>query len=221
MSKFRSIIQNKKILLLGPAPHVFKKERTEDYREFEVIVKVNKMVEKAEFSCDDLNSRNDVLYHCMQIDLQNGDDPYSIKEWATKKVKHVRLPFTGTDFHYKRNNNRFIKANKSYGLEFSLSPLKVFNDSVKGCDYTLPSTGILAINDLTYYGPKVLDIRGFTFGKTGYSNKYKNQTWHNNKKNRQTTSKHNVQKQIVFFKQILKNNNNIIIDKEMEISINE
>ena len=63
MSKFSKLINGKKVLLLGPAPHILDPDNTKDFEDFDVIVKVNKMVEKAEFKNDNLNNRTDVLYH--------------------------------------------------------------------------------------------------------------------------------------------------------------
>ena len=207
------------MLLLGPAPHIFDPDNTKDFEDFDVIVKVNKMVEKAEFENDDLNNRTDVLYHCMQIDIPNGDDPYSVEEWKNRGVKHVRMPFVGVEYHYKRNNNQFLKLNSQFNIEYSLSSVETFSYACSMCGDTLPSTGILAINDLIHQGPLLLDIRGFTFGKTGYSKKYKNERWHNNKEIREKVTKHCVDKQIKFMKEILKQNDNIIIDEEMKSAI--
>ena len=220
-TSFFDIINSKKVLLLGPAPHIYDPSKTEDFLDFDVIVKVNKMVEKASFLDDKLNKRNDVLYHCMHIDKQNGDEPYSIKNWKINKVKHVRMPFSGTSAHYRINNNRFIKLNKSYNLEFSISPVQVFEELVKNCDYSLPSTGITAINDLILNKPSLLDIRGFTFLKTGYKKGYKNEQWIKNKLNRERSTKHNPEKQIEFFKKLYKSHENIKIDNELLEVIND
>lgn len=220
-SSFFNIINNKKVLLLGPAPHVYSPSKTKDFQEFDVVVKVNKMVEKSSFVDENLNNRNDVLYHCVHIDRQNGDEPYSIEKWRDMKVKHVRMPFSGTSAHYRMNNNRFIKLNKDYNLEFSISPVEVFDELVKNCNYSLPSTGIAAINDLIFNKPRLLDIRGFTFLKTGYNKGYKNEQWKKNKLNRERSTKHNPEKQIEFFKKLYKNNKNIKIDNELLEVINE
>ena len=49
MSKFKNLIKGKKVLLLGPASHILNPENTSDFNNFDVIVKLNKMVEKASF----------------------------------------------------------------------------------------------------------------------------------------------------------------------------
>jgi len=216
MNTFNKLISNKKVLLLGPAPHILEPQNTSDFRDFDIIVKLNKMVEKASFVDSELNDRNDVLYHCLQVDLPNGDDPYSVEEWQSKGVKHLRIPFTGATAHYRMNINRFIGSNLSVGIKFSTMPIKVFNQLCVDCDNTLPSTGILAINDLFLQGPSVLDIRGLTFGNTGYSKDYKNERWHKNESHRKRTTKHNLKKQIVFFKRLYQNSTNIIIDKQLK-----
>lgn len=216
MSKFKNLIKGKKVLLLGPASHILNPENTSDFKNFDVIVKLNKMVEKASFSDEELNNRNDILYHCLQIDLPNGDLPYSVETWKSKGVKHLRIPFTGATAHYRMNINRFIKSNLSVGIEFSTIPIDVFNQINIDCDNTLPSTGILAISDLLLQEPEILHIRGLTFGRTGYSKEYKNDQWHKNKDHRKRTTKHNLEKQILLFKRLYKNSDNIVVDNELK-----
>jgi len=95
-------------------------------------------------------------------------------------------------------------------------PAEEFNKVQNECDGTLPSTATLAIADLINQGPKTLDIRGITFGKTGYCDRYKNDQWRKNAPNRARTTKHNPDKQIEFFKLLLKKHNFILIDEELK-----
>jgi hypothetical protein len=216
MKNFNNLIHNKRVLLLGPAEHILIEKNTSDFRDFDVVVKLNKMVEQASFSCEELNQRNDVLYHCLQIDIGNGDQPYSLDLWKKMDVKHVRIPFSGTSIHYRMNINRFLQNNKNYNFSYSVCPIQEFEKLNIDCDNTLPSTGIAAINDLVLRKPKELHIRGLTFGKTGYCKSYKNEQWHKNSQRRAKTTKHRPEKQFIFFKKLLKSNKCIIIDQELK-----
>lgn len=211
---FQSLIRDKRVLLLGPAKHILIPENTEDFRDFEVVVKLNKMVEKSSFLDEDLNNRNDILYHCLQVDIPNGDMPYSLEEWKRRGVRHVRIPFSGTTLHYRMNINRFLQKNKNLGLEFSICPTREFEDLNVLCNNTLPSTGIAAINDLLLRSPSELCIRGLTFMETPYCEEYKNEKWHKNTKNRKKTTKHDPNKQLEYFKKLYLNNN-ITLDREL------
>lgn len=218
---FKKLIKGEKVLLLGPAPHILEPNSTKDWGDFDVIVKVNKMVEKGGFIDEKLNNRTDILYHCMHIDNGNGDEPYCVKTWKEKGVKHVRMPISGASMLFVMNNIRFIQINKRYNLDFSVSPVSVYDELCRNCGNTAPNTGIAAINDLLLNGPNILDIRGFTFMKSGYMEGYKNKRWVENKKRREKSTSHRPEKQIEFFKKLLSDNKNIKIDKELQEAINE
>jgi len=215
VSGFSSLIKNKNVLFLGPAPHILDSKNTKDFHKFDVVVKLNKMVEQAIFSSEELNNRNDVLYHCLQIDHQNGDNPYSVEDWVKRNTKHLRIPFVGPNFHYRKNINRFLQLNQKFHIDHSFCSVREFNLLEKKCDGTQPSTGIIAINDLLLQKPKLLDIRGITFVKTGYCENYKNARWHDNSEIRKKTTKHNLDKQLNFFVELLKINKNIKIDPQL------
>jgi hypothetical protein len=215
---FKKKIENKRVLLLGPAPHILKKENTNDYEDFDIIVKINKMVENIVFDNQGLNKRNDVLYHCLDINLSTGDLPYSVDTWLERKVLHLRISPPPITNYFVKNINRFVHLNKDR-IENSIVDDQEYIDLMKKCGGTLPNTGTTAINDLLTQGPKELHIRGITFFCGGYAKNYKK--IYNKEEDildlYNKKSSHNVNNQINYFEKLYKENEDILfIDKELQ-----
>lgn len=209
---FKSLIEGKKVLLLGPAKHIIEPKNTQDYLDFDVVVKLNKMVEKVSFLDNGLNYKNDVLYHCLDINIPNGDLPYSIDEWKKRRVKHLRITHPPITNYYHNNITRFNKLNQKYKICNSLVSANHFFELQNKCD-TSPNTGTIAIYDLTKQNPKELHIRGITFNKTKYTNDYKEKIFFE----RKTKSQHNADKQLNFFINFYKENSSVLfLDQELK-----
>jgi len=212
MDNFRQMIEGKKVLLVGPAAYLGDKSLNLDLSKFDLIVKINKMVEKSSFSNEVLNSRNEVLYHCLDINIKNGDLPYDIDTWVKKKVKHLRITHPPVTHYYNNNLISFYNLNKNFNLENSVVSKELFF-TIQEKTGTSPNAGTIAICDLLYNNVMSLHIIGMTFCKTPYSQGYKEQIFYDNKnKNNQ----HDHDKQILFFKKLLKEyKEKIIIDDEL------
>lgn len=207
MDNFRKIIEGKDVLLLGPASYL--RDRVHDIRfdDYDLVVKINKMVEKLLFSSEEFEIRNDILYHCLDINIPNGDMPYSIRTWINKGVKHLRITHPPVTHYYARNISRFIDLNKELKIPNSIVSRGVF-EFVCRESKTSPNAGTIAICDLLNNNPSTLDIKGITFCKTPYADEYR--------KNIGKKSQHDPDKQVLFFKEIYKNNKNKIkIDNEL------
>ncbi|MDB2489840.1 hypothetical protein N9W68_00545 [Candidatus Pelagibacter bacterium] len=206
---YRSLIEGKKVLLLGPASYLKDKINEIDLNKYDVIVKLNKMVEKPSLP-ESLNDRNDILYHCIDINIANGDT-YDVKTWSEKKVGHLRIPMPAINSYYHNNIERFNRINEIYKIESSIIKPETYL-FVKNNSNTSPNTGTVAIYDLLINNPQELRIAGMTFCKTPYIKGYKEQVFYNNKRK----SQHDHDKQILFFKKMLKEyKEKIIIDDEL------
>lgn len=214
---FIDIIKNKKVLLLGPAPHILEPNRLKDWKDFDVIVKLNKMVENLKFQDEELNYANHILYHCLDINESIGDLPYSVDYWINMKVGHVRIAPPPITPYYKRNIDRFIFKN-NFKLSFSVVGKKQYLNLTKMCNNTIPNTGTFAIYDLINCCPKELHIRGITFFKGGYAKKYKNtNTSESETREVYKSSSHDIDEQINFFKYFYEQKKELIfLDKELE-----
>jgi hypothetical protein len=98
---FKNMIQGKKVLLLGPASYLYDGTFSEDLREYDVVVKLNRMVETD--ICKDFNNdRCDVLYHCINFDSSIGENPIDFKVLKEKKVSLLRIPYPPVKAWYRK-----------------------------------------------------------------------------------------------------------------------
>ena len=165
--------------------------------------------------------------------------PYPIKS-SKKKIFKI----------LKRNYDKFLHEIESFQPDFRV-PIRtdldsVFFDNLQGLVGTRPTTGLVAIMDLLQYPIKELHIKGLTFRhnllelqakcRAGdidsakineelskiYCNKYKNKkqlrySWKRTLKN----NLHNIEKELIFFKNLIKLDNRIIIDDHMKTIFND
>ena len=165
--QFKQFIEGKKILLLGPAPHILEYGKIADHEEYDTVVKLNKMVENL-----NLDTNNDILYHCLDVNPSIGDELYSIDKWISKDVRHLRISPPPIKQYYKNNINRFLFLNKNR-INYSIMKAESYNELIQMCGNSIPNTGTTAIYDIMHHNPKVLSIRGITFFKGGYADTYK------------------------------------------------
>ena len=212
---FRDFIFDKSVLLLGPASYMQENKINPNFDDYDTIIKLNKMVEKNYYYSNFDNDRCDVLYHCLDINIPNGDLPYKINAWVKSGVRHLRITHPPVTPYYKNNLDRFYYLNKDVNIKNSCVGIRDFVSVVEGSN-TSPNAGTIAIYDILQNNPKSLSIKGITFCKTPYTNGYKEDTFDKNKK-----SQHDPDKQICFFKKLLNlNNETITIDKELEMLLN-
>ena len=213
---FKDFIFDKNVLLLGPASYMQENKINPNFDDYDTIIKLNKMVEKNYYYSNFNNDRCDVLYHCLDINIPNGDLPYKINTWVNSGVKHVRITHPPVTSYYKNNLERFYYLNKDKNMKNSCVGIQDFISIVNRSN-TSPNAGTIAIYDILQNNPKSLSIKGITFCKTPYTNGYKESVFDKNKK-----SQHNPDKQILFFKSLLKEYKNIIqIDEQLERIIYE
>ena len=85
---FRDYIFEKKVLLLGPASYLYDGSFNEDLDNYDVVVKINRMVE-TELCKNFINDRCDILYHCIDVEPKYGMFQYDL-EFIKKRVKKLQ-----------------------------------------------------------------------------------------------------------------------------------
>lgn len=211
--QFEEFIKNKKVLLLGPASYFTSLVLEEDFTCYDTVVKLNKMVEKTVLATEALNNRNEILYHCLDINAKNGDLPYDIQKWIDRGVKHLRITHPPIIKHYIKNIHRFLEINKKYNIPFSVVEPDMFN-AIKHNNNTSPNAGTIAIYDIMSKKPAELRIKGMTFCKTPYGTGYKEAAFFKNKKTRRNP--HNHDNQLKVFSNFYElNKNTIRLDDEL------
>ena len=173
----KSLIENKNVVIVGPAPYLNSKKIGNLINNYDVIIRCNKgnnLIKNPEV----FGSRTDILYHCVNQHPENGG------KLDYNELKNVKLivgaypilsgqeessfsdVVDGTMGDYrqipKMMLHKFTTINKERYLSFEK----------KLC--CRPNTGIIAIKDILDLNPKSLYITGFTLFKDGYSKLYRN-----------------------------------------------
>lgn len=189
---FKNMIQGKKVLLLGPASYLYDGTFSEDLSNYDVVVKLNRMVE-TDICKNFLNDRCDILYHCLDISPQNGNFKYDLQFIKSKGVCHIRAPFPPLWSWAKSMLDIFEKENNSI-IDYSVVDTEFYNYLKHQCNNTMPNTGTIAIFDILRWIPEALTIYGITMFKGGYNKSYR--------------SKNNTEEEIQYLNNIAKNHNN-------------
>ncbi|MHA1942152.1 MAG: hypothetical protein ACW97P_10570, partial [Candidatus Hodarchaeales archaeon] len=176
---FKDMIEGKNVLLLGPASYLRDKKIDLSLDDYDVVVKINKMVEKNVLQSS-LCNRNEILYHCLDINIPNGDLPYDTELWLNRGVKHLRITHPPITAYFRNNINRFNNIPQDKRPKHSIVDSETFVWIKRGCK-TLPNAGTIAIFDLLANNPSKLTIRGVTFCKTPYCDGYKEDVFYKKK----------------------------------------
>lgn len=197
------MIEGKKVLLLGPASYLYDGTFQEDLNDYDVVVKLNRMVE-TDICKDFKNDRCDVLYHCLDISPQNGNFKYDLHFIKNKGVYHIRAPFPPLWSWAKNMLDIFEKENNSM-IDYSIVDEKFYRYLKLQCNNTMPNTGTIAIFDILRFIPETLTIYGITMFKGGYDKSYR--------------TKNNTEEEIIYLNSVSKNHNNefqkLFIKKEI------
>lgn len=212
MDDFKKIIEGKNVLLLGPASYLYDGNYKEDLNKYDIVVKVNRMVE-TNLCKNFINDRCDVLYHCLDISPKYGNLEYDLEKILKNGVEHIRIPYPPVNGWYNNMLNIFTKKNNGL-IPSSVVDTNIFLEACKGCKNTSPNTGVITIYDLLKNDPLSLTIRGITFFKGGHQKGYRSKviTEKEVEEINSRVNNHNTNNQRIFVKNILKQFNNIEYD---------
>jgi hypothetical protein len=225
-----SLINNKKVVIVGPAPYLNNKGNGEYIDSFDTVVRCNKgigLVQNPKI----FGSRTDILYHCVNQHEDNGGKLEKDKLINTKLIVGVYPPMNvgeNCSFKHCGTLNDYNNLPKDILDKFTFiskhNYLKLENEV-----QCRPNTGIVAIDNILLFQPKELYITGFTLFKDGYSKLYRNKidgknvTEKNskfvvlNRMTKETYQGHHDQYLIwLAFKKKVLNNDKVILDKELK-----
>jgi hypothetical protein len=214
MENFRQMIEGKKVLLLGPASYLYDGTYKDDLDDYDVVIKINRMVETG--LCSDFkNDRCDILYHCLDISPQHGNVKYDLKKIHSQGVKHIRIPYPPVNGWYCKMLNIFETEIKEL-IPYSVCAPELYLALVDGCGNTSPNTGVIAIFDILRNHPELLQIKGITFFKGGYNRNYREKIVTEEEVEAQNSivKNHNTNKQRLFVTSTLLKYDNVSFDEE-------
>ena len=201
-------IENKKIIIVGPAGYLQGKGLGKYIDSFDIVVRINHAIPI--LNKIDYGARTDVLYHILSRRGKDGiHKKYiteeEIKEWKKNKVVWL---ISRHDDRSKR-----IQALKHY-LNGNVDWITIksnFYNKLKKETGKAPNTGILTIMHILSLKPKTVNVIGFDFYKSGVYEKY-GDIKDNENAGVVNAVWHDVEEQIIYLKKILQENDNLIID---------
>lgn len=205
MTDGQKSMENKRVCLIGPAPHTAEIDQSEYIKSFDVVVRINNALPIPDELKKTTTDRCDVLYVWRKI-LPNSS-------W--NNLKEIRLK-PDAIFSHQWNKKLYepykeilkvVSPEHFYGLSKELG--------------SRANTGLMAIEDILSEKPKELYITGLTFYRgVAYHDSYKG-LYSNDRvtKNQGTMDKHNQDHQIKYF--IKKCYNKVNCDETLNKIIND
>lgn len=212
----KEILENKNVILVGPAAYLENSKKRDFIESFDVIVRLNNGFVTHPELIQDIGNRTDILYHCLWGPVFPMSIPLLKNNIKILKSSYPDIAPFNIDIQ------RFQNINLDR-IEFEIYELEKFN-FLKNTLKSRPNTGTSAIYDLMSYNIKNLHISGITMFAGGYQKKYRQNFIFNNReeveKSNLSHKVHNIKNQIEFLRDFLQNDI-ITMDQEVKESIYE
>ena len=225
--KYNNFLKDKSVIVVAPAAYTMNDE-SKNMGEFidshDVVVRLNGGWKISEKNQKYLGSRTDIRYHCMIEHINNGG-PYNIEgmkehglQWMSSTFPKNLDYFYYDILHFEKLNtetNNPINFHHISDLKYYLQIHKTLNTRI--------NTGIAAVLDLLCYDIKSLHIKGFTFFKDGWTTEHKEDGYKEMYDNLGAETQevhHSNRPQVKFLDLLDKNDDRIILDKEVRNVIN-
>lgn len=224
--QYQEYLKGKRVVIVGPAPTIVGTRQREVIDSYDVVVRLNKALPLPQTLVDDIGTRTDVLYNCMNPSPECGGE-ISVDILEANGVKFLVAPYPptkgyrfGDDINnYLRKNGQRVPGEACAGatgggkIPFCYFDQKFFKELLK--KIKLPNTGINAILDLLSFDISELYITGFTFFKGGYIKEYRNYDEQQVLKRMARFNLHDQDKQLQYMKQVLPNDPRIKMDSAL------
>lgn len=209
------IFENKRIIVIGAANSSLNYLHGSEIDKFDLIVRINNTPAIAEQFPDQLGTKTDVLFSCLNNFMRDSLSIRTVQNLKKNKTKYVLFPEGG----------RRKALRKFYKFSLGNPDLKVkrFTDDFwKEVTYNYPSghptTGTSALLYLLRQNFSELHITGFTFYKTNYVSAYAEDTRRETAFNN-AMKYHNPPRDFEMFldsyKQVLQLGKRVFIDEEL------
>lgn len=209
---YSQYLNNKTIVLVGPAKSILNHEYGEIIDNFDLIVRLNKSLPIQNKYKKYVGSRTDILYNSLNITDYPGENNININFLLNNDIKFICSSYPLIQ-PFENDIFNFIKQSQ-YKLPFKFFSEKLHNYNCKLLK-TRPFTGINAITDLLQYNIKQLFITGIDF----YNSNYCRNSIRKNKKILEKTKNniiHNSDIQKKYLKYLSLIDDRIIIDQVLD-----
>ncbi len=211
---------NKRIVLVGPSPHLIRKNLGKFIDSFDVVVRVNELGVVGEMS-KDYGSRTDISF----LTLTDESLPIYMKMKEEVNYDHLKaVVCPGDEYNYnpiaqssKTQNVKEYFNSIDLNVDFFHIKTPTFEERCKIFE-CFPTTGSVTIYELLNHNYKELYICGFSFYTTKFRYSPKGMEYYripekNQHKHNFRAPGHNIRQEIKVLKSITKNNSKINGDK--------
>jgi len=213
---YKTYLEGKRVCLVGPAFAIKDLSQKDLIDSYDVVVRINKALPVHENLYDSSGTKTNVLYNCLDTDPESGGHlhiGYLQEEidWLVCPYPSIQ-PFSGNIQNFincNMNRLKFCTFEKDYYIKLS---------SEMG---TRPNSGVLAILDLLSCDIEELYITGITFFKGGYVKEYRYHNEESVMERMRSHGNHVQEPQILFMKNVLKNNDRVKMDIFLEEIVNK
>ncbi len=224
--RFKNYINNKRIVIVGPSPSILNKEEGELIDNFDIIIRIKKSVPIDKKLHKYIGSRTDIL--CTHLKIKQNNFDYKSLDIISNQLKYIYMPFPLIS-PFDNFFNSFTNYYSEYLKIKKKQPILIYyinkDDNIEFTNYlnqckildTTPTTFAALLIDILRYDFTELYITGFTFRKDGYYKQYKTLEEDKESYNRTIIKRniHNMDKEILYFKNILLNDERITLSPEL------
>lgn len=217
-------LRNKRVVLVGPAPSIIGSNQGKLIDDYDVVVRLNKAVPVPSKLKNDIGTRTDILYNCMNPSDECGG-PISISVLKKKNVRFLVGAFPPIEkigsqrMRLKKDVMDFFSKNRLRYNNFCYTDKGHFNKLWR--EVKLPNTGIMAITDLLRFPIKELYITGITFFKGGYYSQYRKYDEKGVLEHMKKFGLHKPDRQLKYMARELSNDKRVKMDTTLEQIIAE
>jgi len=224
MDNLKTIINNKRVVIVGPSPSLLNKENGPLIDSYDIVIRIKKGFPIVNKLIKHLGEKTHIL--CSHLKLtQNNLDYSSLHQLYNSQCQLIYMPYPITIEPFNRFYDnfmqyyqQFLQVTPNYNRKI---PVLVSDNS----SYlyhsqkmnTTPTTGISMILDLLQCDFKELFITGFTFRLDGYYQDYKTKQEDRESYIRTfvTRKVHNTNYEAHYLKPLIVNKPNIILDEPL------
>lgn len=205
--EFRRLVENKRIILVGPAGYVVGLEKAAFIESFDLVARINFGWPVPVELQPDLGKRMDLLFHCC-----NGD--YLVEDLDITEFKNTK--YVCMEHHImSRRLKKYCLKNNIPSI-YTLDVMKRLSKKIN----SMPSTGLTAIEFLLNCPIKELYVYGMTFWASPYYETYKGAGVKTNNSS-ENIYEHSPKAERHYFKKLLREDPRLKLDdKSIKIIFN-
>ena len=230
-SEFQSFLENKKVILVGPASSMENSELGEFIDSHDVVVRINRgFLFTNPPDSKDFGTRTDILYHCLSSQYVGQKSPYTgdvnpdPNMIIANKVKIVSGAYPAGEFMYSASIIHNIKHLLNYDqINLRRLPSEPYFSVKNHLDCHMTS-GFSALNDLLRSDLKTLNIVGLEFYRDKETNPHykqymagKDWKWHYDVFTKGHVHSHHPDREFCFFKyEIYKKDPRVLVGEKLK-----